>query len=362
MPSLKTPIPLAVLFQKTLLSWYDQYKRDLPWRRTSDPYAIFVSEMMLQQTQVKTVIPYYGRFLKELPDWSALAKAKEEKVLKLWEGLGYYRRARNLKAAAQMVLENFNGQLPNTLEDILELPGVGLYSAGAVLSIAYQKPQPLVDGNVIRVFSRVFVLRGNLKAGEGHQRVWDVAQKLIPDQRPGDFNQALMELGATVCLSDNPQCLLCPMRSLCEAAQRGIQSELPEMPKAHKTVEVPMAAFFIEHRGKILVKKRAQEEKWLKGMWEFPSARGKTLTEARAKLEKELGARSEKKSHQEIRHQITHHKIHLKLFRAVLEKPLKTTSDLKWVASETLDKLPFSSAQNKLRKWVLKHRPQNSTK
>jgi adenine-specific DNA glycosylase len=150
------------------------------------------------------------------------------------------------------------------------------------------------------------------------------------------------------------------MRNLCEAAQRGIQSELPEMPKAQKTREVPMAAFLIERRGKVLVKKRGQEEKWLKGMWEFPSAQGKTPAEARKKLEKELGARSEKRPYQEIRHQITHHKIHLKLFKASLESPLKTTADLKWTTPEALDKLPFSSAQSKLRQWVLKHRPQNS--
>ncbi len=362
MPTVKNQIHEPVLFQKTLLKWYDQYKRDLPWRRTQDPYAIFISEMMLQQTQVKTVIPYYERFLRELPDWQALAKAKEEKVLKLWEGLGYYRRARNLKAAAQMIIQDFDGKLPDTEETILKLPGVGLYSAGAVLSIAYQKPQPLVDGNVIRVFSRIFVLRGNLKAGEGHQKVWEIARTLIHSQRPGDFNQALMELGATVCLSDNPQCLLCPMLTLCEAAQRGIQGELPETPKAQETIEIPMAALFIEHKGKFLVKKRSEEEKWLKGMWEFPSAEGKTVEEARKNLEKEFRVKSEKAITQEVRHQITHHKISLKLFKAVPAKSIKTHSDLKWVSPKDLDSLPFSSAQSKLRQWVLKHSLQKSVK
>ncbi|HTC22549.1 MAG TPA: A/G-specific adenine glycosylase, partial [bacterium] len=303
-----------LLFQKPLLQWYDRNKRDLPWRGIHDPYATFVSEMMLQQTQVKTVIPYYHRFLKELPDWKSLAKAKEEKVLKLWEGLGYYRRARNLQAAAQKVVQEFGGKLPDTMDEITKLPGVGPYSAGAVLSIAFQKPHPVVDGNVIRVFSRLFLLRGNLKTGEGHQKVWELAHDLIPQDRPGDFNQAVMELGATLCFSDNPQCLLCPLLSQCQASQKGVQNELPEMPKAQETVEIQMAAFLIRKKDRVLVKKRSQEEKWLKGMWEFPSAEGKTFEEARAKLDKELKTKSGDRPSLEVRHQITHHKVRLRLF------------------------------------------------
>ena len=348
-----TQIPNPSVFQKTLLKWFDVNKRDLPWRRTKDPYSIFVSEMMLQQTQVKTVIPYYERFLKELPDWKALAKAKEEKVLKLWEGLGYYRRARNLQAAAQKIIKDFGGKLPDTQEQIREIPGVGPYSAGAILSIAYQKPLPLVDGNVIRVFSRIFLLKGNLKTGEGHQKVWDVARNLIPTRRPGDFNQALMELGATVCLPDNPQCLLCPMRGLCQAVQKGLQNELPEMAKATATMEVPMAALLMENKGKILVKKRSQEERWLKGMWEFPSAEGKTHLEALKKLERSTNSKATPKELQSVRHQITHHKIDLKLFPAVPGKKSALSKDYLWISPKELGKLPFSSAQNKLRSWVL---------
>ncbi len=349
----KTPAFHAEAIQKALLEWYDRYKRDLPWRRTKDPYAIFVSEMMLQQTQVKTVIPYYERFLKELPNWSALAKAKEEKVLKLWEGLGYYRRARNLQAAAQKVIADFHGHLPQTREGIVELPGVGQYSAGAVLSIAFQKPEPLVDGNVIRVFSRLFVLRGNLKVGENHKKVWDIARQLLPPKRPGDFNQALMELGATVCLPEQPQCLLCPLYAHCEGAQRGIQYELPEMAKAAKTVEVPMAALLVDQKGKLFVRKRSEEEKWLKGMWEFPSAEGRTHEEARSILEKEFGVQSEPKPRKDVKHQITHHKIHLSLYAAKAKKEIRINSTAKWVTSAELEKLPFSSAQGKLRQWVL---------
>ena len=356
--SLRSPLD-ASLFQKTILKWYDQYQRKLPWRNIDNPYATFVSEMMLQQTQVKTVIPYFDRFLKELPDWKSLAKAKEEKVLKLWEGLGYYRRARNLQAAAKKIIQDHAGKLPDSLEDILELPGVGPYSAGAILSIAYQKPMALVDGNVIRVFSRIFLLRGNLKSGEGHQQVWDLARSLVPANRPGDFNQALMELGATLCFSDNPQCLLCPMLNQCEASQRGLQNELPEMPKKTETVEIPMAALLMEKNGQFLVKKRTQEEKWLKGLWEFPSSEGKTFEEARNKLEQEIKAKAETKEVREIRHQITHHKIRLKLFMASPRKESGPSSNFRWVSGGELLKLPFSSAQNKLRKWVLETRPKS---
>ncbi len=351
--------PNPALFQKKLLHWYDHNKRDLPWRGIHSPYATFVSEMMLQQTQVKTVIPYYHRFLKELPDWKSLAKAKEEKVLKLWEGLGYYRRARNLQAAAQMVVGDYNGKLPDTLEEITKLPGVGPYSAGAVLSIAFQKPHPVVDGNVIRVFSRLFLLRGNLKTGEGHQKVWDLARALISKDRPGDFNQAVMELGATLCFSDNPQCLLCPLLTQCRASQKGLQNELPEMPKAQETVEIRMAAFLIQKKDLVLVKKRSQEEKWLKGMWEFPSAEGKTFEEARAKLDKELKTKSDGETSLEVRHQITHHRVRLRLFPSPPPKSAQFSKDFKWVAGKELIQLPFASAQNKLREWVLEQAEKN---
>lgn len=354
MPPLKTETPETSFIRKNLLGWYDRNKRDLPWRRSKDPYAIFVSEMMLQQTQVKTVIPYYERFLKELPDWKSLAKAKEEKVLKLWEGLGYYRRARNLQAAARKIAGDLAGRLPDTLEEILEIPGVGPYSAGAVLSIAFQKSHPVVDGNVIRVFSRLFLLRGNLKTGEGHKKVWELAENLISPRRPGDFNQAVMELGATVCLPDNPQCLLCPLISHCQAAQKGLQNELPEMPKATPTVEVPMAALYVGQKGKVLVKKRSKNEKWLKGLWEFPSAQGKTFEEALQKLENELKVKADRQAVQEVKHQITHHKVRLRLFQAVPAKSIRLSKELKWVSLGELVKLPFASAQNKLRNWALK--------
>ncbi len=340
--------------QKALLKWFGRSQRDLPWRKTKDPYAVFVSEMMLQQTQVKTVIPYYERFLRELPDWASLARAPEEKVLKLWEGLGYYRRARNLGAAAQMVVRDFMGKLPDRLEEIQKLPGVGPYSAGAILSIAFQKPIPLVDGNVERVFSRLFLLKGDLKTGVGREKVWELAQSLVPPKQPGDFNQALMELGATTCLPENPLCLLCPLVSLCLAAQKGLQNQFPETAPAQETVEVSMAALLVRKKDLVLVRKRPEEEKWLKGLWEFPSAEGDTFEEALRKLERRLKVKAWRKELQEVRHQITRHKIRLKLYPAPAPKAPKLPAGLKWVSMKGLAALPFSSAQDKLRKRLLK--------
>jgi A/G-specific adenine glycosylase len=310
--------------------------------------------MMLQQTQVKTVIPYYKRFLESLPDWKSLARAKPEKVLKLWEGLGYYRRARNLQAAAQMVIRDFEGRLPDSLPEILRLPGVGPYSAGALLSIAHGKAFPLVDGNVIRVYSRLFLLRGNLKTGPGHEMVWETAQKTLSAKNPGDFNQALMELGATVCLPEHPLCLICPLSSRCLAARKGCQDLLPEMPKAKKPVALSMAAVYVKKEGKILVRKRSDGEKWLKNMWELPSAEGSDFQAALDELGKILTLKIGKPELKEIRHQITHHKITLRLYQAAGGGQETLPPGFKWVTPAELARLPFASAQNRLRKWVLK--------
>ncbi len=340
--------------QKALLKWFDRNQRDLPWRKTKDPYSVFVSEMMLQQTQVKTVIPYYERFMRELPDWTSLAVAPEEKVLKLWEGLGYYRRARNLRLAAQMIARDFKGKLPDQLDQIRILPGVGPYSAGAILSIAFQKPIPLVDGNVKRVFSRLFLLKGSLKSGIGRENVWKLAQSLVPAKQPGDYNQALMELGATTCLPENPLCLLCPLNFLCQAAQKGLQNKFPETTPAPEIVEVFMSALLIRNKNKFLLRKRPEKEKWLKGLWEFPSAEGVTFEEALRKSERLLKIKAWRKELQEVRHQITNHRIRLKFFQAPVPKTGKLPVGFKWVSMEGLAKLPFSSAQGKLRKWVQK--------
>lgn len=205
--------------RKNLLTWYQDHARDLPWRRDPTPYAVTVSEFMLQQTQVKTVLPYFRRWMKRFPDWKALAKAPEGTVIKAWEGLGYYSRARNLHRLAQTVVIEYGGSLPDDPTALRNLPGIGAYTSGAILSIAFGRRHPLVDGNVERVFARLFDWPEDIKSKPSQAQLWSWAEQLTPRERPGDFNQALMELGALVCSPKHPQCLICPLQRLCQTPE-----------------------------------------------------------------------------------------------------------------------------------------------
>ncbi|MCS7300931.1 MAG: A/G-specific adenine glycosylase, partial [Fimbriimonadales bacterium] len=206
--------------RRALLRWFEAHKRPTPWRDNPDPYRVWVSEVMLQQTQTATVIPYFERFIARFPDVQALADAPLEEVLRYWEGLGYYARARNLHKAARMIVQN-GGRLPATADRLRELPGIGAYTAGAIASIAFGQPTPVVDGNVIRVLARLLWLKGDLKAAPAQKQLWRISEQLIDPQRPGDFNQAIMELGSTVCTPTQPRCSECPVSHLCAAYQRG---------------------------------------------------------------------------------------------------------------------------------------------
>lgn len=260
-------------FSVRLLEWYDVHKRDLPWRRSRNPYYIWISEVMLQQTRVETVIPYYHRFLDRFPTVEALADAPEEQVLKAWEGLGYYSRARNLQAAVREVKESYGGRVPDSKEEISSLKGVGPYTAGAVLSIAYNKPEPAVDGNVMRVLSRYFLLRDDIAKPSTRIGIEKLARELIPEGKAGDFNQALMELGATVCTPKSPHCLTCPVMEQCAGRLEGIADELPVKTKAKPPRPERRAVAFIEGAGeeaaRILARRRPKEG-LLASMWELP--------------------------------------------------------------------------------------------
>jgi A/G-specific adenine glycosylase len=229
-------------FRKQLLGWFRQFQRDLPWRRTKDPYRIWLSEIMLQQTRVAAAIPYYERFLQRFPDVHALAAAPQEEVLRLWSGLGYYSRARNLQKAAQQIVAKHAGQFPSRLEDALALPGVGNYTAAAILSIAFGEKQAVLDGNVARVLARIGAIRGDLRESKRWQELQKTADRLLEPKSPGDWNQAMMELGATRCTPRSPQCLLCPVAQFCEGRKLGIAESLPEKRKKRATVEVILAA------------------------------------------------------------------------------------------------------------------------
>lgn len=256
--------------QDLLLAWYGRAKRDLPWRKTRDPYAIWISEIMLQQTQVDTVIPYYNRWLKKFPSVKILAKADENDVLKSWEGLGYYTRARNLHRASKEIVAKHGGKIPQTKEDILSLPGIGRYTAGAVLSIAFDQPVPLVDGNVIRVFARVFNIHSDVSAQSTQKTLWDIAAALVPEKNPGDFNQALMELGAMICTPSAPSCLICPLSSECLGFKKSDPSKLPVKKEKVEVQKFNGWIFLIEKNGKFLIQKR-NEGQVMGGLWEFPS-------------------------------------------------------------------------------------------
>lgn len=252
-----------------LLAWFERVRRAMPWRGIEDPYRIWVSEVMLQQTQVTTVIPYYQRFVARFPTVADLAAADEDEVLALWQGLGYYSRARNLHRAARLIASEHGGQFPREPAVARALPGVGPYTAGAVLSIAYGVRLPAVDGNAERVLARVMAIEGDLSRGHAKRAVHAVAAEAVPDHRPGEFNQALMELGSTLCSSVSPSCEHCPLKSLCVAARTGRTGELPT-PKARPPVERREAAAVIaRRRERVLVVQRPPMGVWA-GLWEFP--------------------------------------------------------------------------------------------
>lgn len=258
-------------FRKDLIDWFIQEQRQLPWRLNKDPYRVWVSEIMLQQTRVDTVIPYYERFMEWFPTLDDFANADEEKYLKAWEGLGYYSRVRNLHSAVKEVKENYGGIVPNTPEEIKKLKGVGPYTAGAILSIAYGVPEPAVDGNVMRVISRLLEIYDDIAKPATRKLFESAVRELIDPEHTSEFNQALMELGALICVPGKPACLLCPVREHCWAFDKGIQQELPVKTKAKKTKIVHLSAIVInDESGRILIRKRP-ETGLLAGLWEFPS-------------------------------------------------------------------------------------------
>ena len=254
-----------------LCGWYRAGHRDLPWRRSPTPYHVWVSEIMLQQTRVQAVLPYYERFMAALPTVQALAEAPEEQLMKLWEGLGYYSRARNLQKAARLVCTQYGGEMPRTREELLMLPGIGPYTAGAVASIAGGQVCPAVDGNVLRVMSRLFAREWDIKAPQTRRQAEQEIAAAMPHDRPGDCNQALMELGAMVCLPNGaPLCQSCPVRMLCAANARGLQQTLPrKTPKKPRPVE-HRVVYLIWRDGRIALRKRPSAG-LLAGLWEFPN-------------------------------------------------------------------------------------------
>lgn len=342
------------LFRARLLAWYDAGHRDLPWRRTRDPYHIWVSEIMLQQTQVDTVIPYYERFLARFPTVAALAAASDEDVLKVWEGLGYYARARHLHAAARSVMAG-GGAFPERFEALAALPGIGRSTAGAIASIAAGAPHPVLDGNVRRVLCRLFAVGRDPRLPRVERRLWRLAALLLDPKRPGDHNQALMELGATVCTPRRPDCAACPVAGCCRARARGLAGLLPARARRAPLPHHEVAVGAIWRGGELLIARRPAEG-LLGGLWEFPGGKreeGESLEDClRREIREELGVQvvvGERFA--TVRHAYTHFRVTLHAFhcRHLSGDPRALgCAAWRWVTPVELDAYPMPGTNRKI--------------
>ena len=344
-------------FRRKLLAWYKQHERDLPWRKSRDPYRVWVSEVMLQQTQVATVRGYFERFMAALPTVHDLAAAEEQQVLRLWEGLGYYRRARGLHAAAKVVSNELGGEFPTSVEELMKLPGIGRYTAGAIVSIAYDKPAPILEANTIRLLARLIALRDDPTRSVGQKRLWQVAEELLPRKEVSRFNQALMELGSLVCTPRTPKCDACPVESLCHARQLGIVEELLPTTKTTTYTDLREAALVVRRSGKVLIRQCGPEERWT-GLWDFPrfgvESEGPLFAarELESKLTEVTGIRASLGPLlKTIKHGVTRYRITLDCYEAKHQGGrLKSSKDSPavWLAPSDLAEYPLSTTGRKI--------------
>jgi A/G-specific adenine glycosylase len=345
------PFKKAALVRR-ILSWYRRHGRQLPWRQTRDPYAIWVSEIMLQQTQVATVIPYYHGFLKSFPTVTALAAAPPDEVVKSWENLGYYHRARLMHRAAKVMAEEWDGKLPSNHGDLLRMPGIGPYTAGAIASIAFGKRIPALDGNSKRVYARLFAVVGRTDGRGGEARISGLAQRLLPASDSGTFNQAIMDLGATLCTPRNPSCPLCPLTAFCLAFAKGLQARLPTPKKRRGLPHKDMTASVITDRAGMLLIVKRPEHGLLPGLWKLPGGERceeGTLAEAlERRVLEELGVMIKVlEPVVSVKHTFTHFRMTLHAFRARIRngKPKSLTcARLAWVRPADLAGYAFSKA------------------
>lgn len=354
-------------FQETFLTWYHKEKRNLPWRATNDPYAIWISEIMLQQTRVETVIGYFYRFMEQFPTIQDLAEAEEQKLLKVWEGLGYYSRARNLKAAAQQIVVEFDGKMPNSIEEIRSLKGIGPYTAGAIGSIAFGLPEPAIDGNVMRVVSRLFCIEADIAKASSRRPFDEAMRTIISPDEPGEFNQALMDLGSRICTPTTPKCEECPISQYCLAYAENRQTDFPVKSKKAKPKDVYYIAGAIEDQGSFLLVQRP-ETGLLASMWHFPlvevtKEQYEALQRTWAKEEQlqldliaeedaleifpDLPVVWQKRHFGEITHIFSHLKWHVLLFYGRKRGEL-TLQDSQWAAKESFQNYVFPKPQQKL--------------
>jgi len=357
--------------QDKLLAWYRENQRTLPWRGPfrSDPYTVWVSEIMLQQTRVETVIPYFERWMRLFPDVRALAGASEQKVLNAWEGLGYYSRARNLHKAAKIVVDHHNGEIPRDLVELRKLPGIGRYTVGAIASIAFNMDVSALDGNIKRVYSRLFDISEPVDSPAGEKILWKLADENLPKRQAGDYNQALMDLGAMICVPKNPRCMICPVVELCKARQNGMQEQRPVMKPKKAVPHYIHAAGVIIKGGKVLLAQRPSKG-LLGGMWEFPNGRitpkggansdpANELAKA-VKMGYKLGLRVQrggnlqnKKALGVVQHAYTHFKVTVYPFECELVSMSKN-KNLRWISLKDLDNFPMGKIDRQIAKMIIK--------
>ncbi len=349
-------------FQRRITAWYNRNHRSLPWRETRDPYCIWVSEVMLQQTQVKTVVPYYRRFIKRFPHVKALAAARLQDVLKLWEGLGYYGRARNLHTAARQVVKVNGGIVPESFKEFIALKGVGEYIGSAVMSIALGHPHAVVDGNVKRVLARRYLIESPVNDSSSHGKYRQAAEKLLDGSDPGTFNQAMMELGALVCKPRNPVCGSCPVRANCGAYQGGTVGQFPKRVKKAKIPEYHVAVGVVRKNGRMLITRR-KPEGLLGGLWEFPGGKVKNGETAEAacirEIAEETGLVVSVDSYlTRVKHAYTHFKIAMDVFICRYESGsvnLNGPEDHRWIHLAQIAHYPFPGANHKFIPLLGKH-------
>jgi len=354
LPLSTTPLSLPfdpAEFSRLLLSWYGRAGRDLPWRQTSDPYRIWVSEIMLQQTTVAAVIPYYKRFLQRFPSVQSLASASLDDVITLWAGLGYYSRARNLHRTAGKIVAESGGAFPNSLDGLVALPGIGRSTAGAILAIAFDQPAPILDGNVRRVLVRLFAWMDDPRSSSAEKQLWAWAEALTSRERPHDYAQAIMDLGATVCTPRDPHCGICPVQRICLACDRGLVAKLP-LPRKKAQVPVRRQAALIITKDQALMLRQRPAEGFLGGLWEFPSIDvpdGHGPDQVASRLLANLGLRGVPCRLCDIRHAYSHFKLELAVYMVDVESPeLVAEGDgLLWFGGDELAALPVHGAHRK---------------
>ncbi len=359
--------------RRKLKNWYDGAARDLPWRETTDPYRIWISEIMLQQTTVAAVVPYYHRFFDAFPDLQSLAEAEEHEVLRLWEGLGYYSRARNIWKAARRIAGELNGNFPAQVSELRDLPGIGRYTAGAIASFAFDQKAPILEANTVRLYSRLMGYAGDPRSAEGQRTLWNFAESILPNTSPGRFNQALMELGQAVCTPKEPDCSACPVSRECRAFAEGSQSSIPRPKEPRPLTDVTEASIAVRRNGAYLLRRRGEGERWA-GLWDFPrfelgrrdvllSSRLKMSKtrlpeqqlhdDAKARLEDEIKTLTGIDSEigelvAELRHGVTRYRIHLLCFQGTFRAGTPRDAErVRWVNVADFPDYPLSTTGRK---------------